>query len=193
MLRKVECDFEVMLPVKSIDKSGSVTKRQVATCLLYQLSDIKATEEYGYFLAVTELKSIGRGRPDESSKYVVFPVTACCRTFVPMNGEVMIGTVYAIKRVGVFLKCGPMSHIYLSCRKMPNYSFVGGKNPFFLSNDLSRVAKDTVIRFMVLAVRWRADEDRSRQFTVLATIDDAALGPIQLAGSDSMDFVESQS
>lgn len=94
---------------------------------------------------------------------------------------------YCIKELGVLLKCGPMSHVYLSCLKMPNYNFVNGKNQFFLSNDLSRIENGSVIRFMVFSVRWE-NEDRSGQFKILASIEDASLGPIQLAGSDSIDL-----
>lgn len=187
MLCEVECVLKVFFPVKSLDKGGLVAKSQIAARLLYQLSSIRATEECGYFLAVTELRSIGRGSPDESSMYVLFPVTISCRTFLPKKGEVMIGAVYSIQERGVFLKCGPMSFIYLSRQKMPNYNFVDGVNPFFLSNDLSRIEKGCVIRFMVFAVRWN-NVDRARQFQILATIEGASLGPVQLAGSEGMDL-----
>ncbi|KAL3507713.1 hypothetical protein ACH5RR_033095 [Cinchona calisaya] len=185
MLRVVEGVSEVAVPVESLDKVGLVTKSQIATRLLYQLSSFRATEECGYFLAVTELRSIGRGSPDELTKSVYFPVNFCCRTFIPKKGEVMVGTVYSVQDRGVFLNCGPMRFIYLSQLKMPNYSFVDGVNPFFLSNDLSRIEKDCAIRFMVVAVRWK---NMAREFHILATIEDASLGPIQLAGSDAMDL-----
>ena len=187
MLCEVERIFKVLFPVNSLNKSGLVAKSQIAARLLCQLSNIRVTEECGYFLAVTELRSIGRGVPDESSTYVLFPVTFCCRTFLPKRGEVMIGTVYYIHERGVFLKCGPMNFIYLSRLKMPNYNFIDGVNPFFLSNDLSRIEKDCVIRFMVFAVRWN-NRDRARHFHILATIDDASLGPVQLAGSEGLDL-----
>lgn len=185
MLCDAECCCQVIIPRKFLER-GPVYKGLIATRLLYQLSSVIATEKCGYFLAVTEVKSIGRGKPCESSTCIVFPVTFCCRTLIPKSDEIMTGTVHIVQRRGVFLKCGPMNQIYLSAQKMPNYQYIETESPpFFLSNDMSRIEKNVVIRFLIFAVRWK--EDKYRQFKILASIEGESLGPISLAGTDGME------
>ncbi|CAK9148321.1 unnamed protein product [Ilex paraguariensis] len=187
MLCEVECCYPVVIPAKSLDRSGLVPQSTIVTCLLKQLLNCKAAEECGYFLAVTNLKSIDNGKFNDSDKYLLFLVTFCCRTFLPVNGEVMLGVVQSIHRRGVFLKCGPMKYVYLSARKMPNYYYVDGKNPYFISDDLSRIENDVVIRFMVFGVRWTTKNQQvEREFMILATLEGDRLGPISLPGSDEL-------
>ncbi|KAI5649366.1 hypothetical protein M9H77_35371 [Catharanthus roseus] len=188
MLCDAECSCHVIIPVKFMEKGHPVLKGLVATRLLHQLSAVIATENCGYFLAVTKLKSIGRGKPCESSTCIIFPVTFCCRTLIPKNGEIMTGTVHIVQKRGVFLKCGPMNQIYLSSQKMPNYQYVETENPFFLSNDMSRIEKNGVVCFSVFAVRWK--EDKYRQFKILASIEGDSLGPVSLAGTDVIECYE---
>lgn len=188
MLCDVECLFHAVVPAKDLDSNGSVHQSLIITRLLKQLSNVKVTEDLGYFLAVTELKSIGNAKFDDSSKYILFPVTFVCRTFLPVNGEIMLGVVRKVHSSGVFLKCGPMNYVYLSSQKMPNYYYVpNGKNPFFSSDNLSRIEKDVVVRFRVFALRWTSRKNE-REIMILATLEGDCLGPISLAGSDEMEL-----
>ncbi|CAI9118292.1 OLC1v1019842C1 [Oldenlandia corymbosa var. corymbosa] len=187
MLLHIKFEMTVVFNVKSLEKVRIVPKSLIAARLLHHLSYIRAEEKHGYILAVTKVVKMGRGRKEPSSQYIHFPVTFWCRTFLPKDGDIMIGTVYFVTTSGVFLKCGPMSHLYLSARKMPNYSYVDGEKPHFLSNDHSRIEKDIVVRLKVFAVRW-VRSDSCKQFHILATIDESSLGPIQTAGCDGMDL-----
>ncbi|KAH0634209.1 DNA-directed RNA polymerase V subunit 7-like [Solanum tuberosum] len=184
------CDFEVRLyvvvPMEDIKKSGELPGSIVIRRLFSQLTFLRATEDCGYFLKVTKVKSVGSGKLLDSSKYIMFPVTFHSRTFLPKTGEVLVGIVIEVCRHGVFLKCGPMNSIYLSVRKMPNYNYVSGENPFFICNDQSRIENEVAVRFVVYAMRW--SRTLVRKFDVLASIDGDSLGPVSLNGFDGLEL-----
>ncbi|KAK4425561.1 DNA-directed RNA polymerase V subunit [Sesamum alatum] len=185
MLREVIFTKRVGIPVKNMDENREVLASVIANRLLKQLSNMKACE-YGYLLAVTKLISIGEGDNNFSSQHILFPVDFRCRTFIPVDGEVMTGIVHKINECGVFLKSGPMNMVYLSSRLMPNYYFVSGENPIYMREDSSKIEVGVVLRYMVFAVKWV--EDRWREFRVLATIDADGLGPVSLNGLDGIDL-----
>ena len=68
---------------------------------------------------------------------------------------------------------------------MSNYYYVPGVKPVFLSNEVSKIQKDVVVGFLVLAVRWI---NASRDFEMLASVDADSLGPVSLPGSDELDL-----
>ncbi|OMO95558.1 hypothetical protein COLO4_15784 [Corchorus olitorius] len=181
MFSEVELQREVKVHVGNLEKNGRVSQRSIVVRLLEDLFNEKASEVHGYFLSVTSLKSIGKGNVVDELGNIVFPVVFTCRTFKPSKGEVLQGVVRCICRGGVFLRCGPVRTIYLSAWKMPNYHYVPGEKPVFLSDELSKIDKDVVVCFLVLAVRWI---NTSREFQMLASLDANSLGPISLPGSD---------
>lgn len=183
MLRKVSGEHHIFVPVKSLDANGPVPKSLVVTYFLKQLSFWKAIEGFGYLLAVTKLKSIDNGKIDGMSKVVDFSVAFQCRTFLPVEGEVLVGVVRMVLTTGVFMKCGPANFIYLSVIKMPNYHYVPGEKPHFLSNDLSRIEKDVVVRFKVFATRWN---QQRREIDIIASLEGDGLGPVSLAGTEGV-------
>ncbi|XP_057475798.1 DNA-directed RNA polymerase V subunit 7-like isoform X2 [Actinidia eriantha] len=190
MFREMEVRGCVAISIKSLDRNGVVNQSSVVTRLLKELLLLKSTEEHGYFLAVTKLKSIGNGEFEEESRDIRFPVSVVCRTFLPVRGDIMLGVVHKIYRSGVFLQCGPMKFIYLSARKMPNFYHVQWKTKeVFMNDNLSRIENDVVIRFVVFATRWRKkDWNIEREFMILASIEGDGLGPVSLPGSDALDF-----
>ncbi|KAM3326683.1 DNA-directed RNA polymerase V subunit 7 isoform X2 [Capsicum chacoense] len=184
------CNFEISLfvvvPLEEIKDSGKHAGSIVIRRLFNQLKNIKAAEGCGYFLKITKVKSVGRGKLSNSSKYLMFPVTFYSCTFLPRTGEVLVGIVTKVSMGGVFLKCGPMNSIYLTRRKMPNYNYVSGENPFFLSDDQSRIENEVAVRFVVFGVRW--SRTRVREFNILASIDGDSLGPVSLNGFDGLEL-----
>ncbi|THF95067.1 hypothetical protein TEA_000162 [Camellia sinensis var. sinensis] len=190
MFREMEIRGRVAIPTKSLDRNGVVPQSSVVTGLLKELLLIKSTEEHGYFLAITELKSIGNGEFEDESGDVLFSVAFHCRTFLPVNGEIMLGVVHKIHRRGVFLRCGPMKYIYLSAQKMPNFYYAQWKTrEIFINDDHSRIENDVVIRFVVFAVRWRKKHwDIERDFMILASLEGDCLGPVSLPGSDELEL-----
>lgn len=185
MLREVVLTHQVAISIKSMDKNKEVLASYIVKCLLKQLSRIKACE-HGYFIAVTKLISIGRGDDKFSSKHILFPVDVCCRTFTPVDGEVMTGRVHIIGPRGVFLKSGPMNMVFLSPQKMPNYDYVSGNSPAFVGEDSSKIEMGVVVRYTVLAVRWI--QDQWNEFRVLASIASDGLGPVSLNGLDGIEL-----
>lgn len=174
---------------KNLDKNGLVLQRFIITRVLEAFSRIKASKDHGYYLAVTNVKSIGKGEMVDESGNVLFPVVFKCRTFMPMKGEILQGVVHRISRNGVFLRCGPLKYAFLSVRKMPNYQYIHGENPLFLNDELARIENDVVVRFSVLDVRWvEKMEDMRRDFVMLASLEGDSLGPISLCGYDEMDL-----
>ncbi|XP_059650737.1 DNA-directed RNA polymerase V subunit 7-like [Cornus florida] len=189
MFCEVECQVYVRIPTENLDRNYLVPQRTILSCLLKSMLIWKATKEHGYFLAVTKLKSIGKGEFEESSRSIFFPVAFFFRTFLPANGEIMHGVVNVVHRRGVFLKCGPIKYVYLSVRKMPNYYYVGGENPHFIKDDLSRIEKDVVILFTVFAVRWTKKRGEiEREFMILASLEGNGLGPVSMAGYEELDL-----
>lgn len=185
MLREVVLTHQVVISVKSVDKNKEVLASYIVERLLKQLSNAKACE-YGYLIAVTKLISIGRGDDKFCSEHILFPVDVCCRTFTPVDGEVMTGLVHNINHRGVFLKSGPMNMVYLSSQMMPNYYYVSGGNAAFVREDSSKIEIGVVVRYIVLAVRWI--QDKWNEFRVLASIASDGLGPVSLNGLDGIDL-----
>ncbi|XP_051127725.1 DNA-directed RNA polymerase V subunit 7-like [Andrographis paniculata] len=185
MLREIVFIRRVGIPVSSQQKNREVLASVLANALLKQLLNNKACE-YGYFLSVTKLISIGQGDNKFCSDFILFPIEFRCRLFLPVAGEVMTGVVHKMNLRGVFIRSGPMNCVYLSNQLMPNYNYVPGENPTFLGEDSSKIQVGVVIRYAVYAVRWI--EDRWREFRVLATIADDGLGPVSSNGLDGMDL-----
>ena len=75
MFREMEVRGRVTISTKSLDSNGVVSQSSVVTRLLKELLLLKSTEEHGYFLAVTKLKSIGNGEFEEESRDIRFPVS----------------------------------------------------------------------------------------------------------------------
>lgn len=185
MLREVVLTHQVVISVKSVGKNKEVLASYIIDRLLKQLSHGRACE-YGYLLAVTKVISIGCGDNKSSSEHILFPVDFRCRTFTPVDGEVLTGIVHKINHRGVFLKSGPMNIVFLSARLMPNYFYVLGESPTFVRDDSSKIEIGVVVRYLVFAVRWI--EDKWREFRVLASIASDGLGPVALNGLDGIDF-----
>lgn len=183
MFFEVELIRNVKVHARNLNKNGLVSRRSILACLLKDLLMEKASEDHGYFLAVTSLKRIVKGAIMDENR--VFVVVFTCRTFKPFEGEVLQGVVRWISRHGVFLRCGPVRNAYLSAWKMSNYHYVPGEEPAFLSNELSKIQMDVVVCFLVLAVRWK---NASRDFEMLASVDADSLGPVSLPGSDELDL-----
>ncbi|GFY84994.1 hypothetical protein Acr_03g0017680 [Actinidia rufa] len=190
MFHEMEVRGRVAISTKSLDSNGVVSQSSVVARLLKELLLLKSTEEHGYFLVVTKLKSIGNGEFEEESSDICFPVSVECRTFLPVRGEIMLGVVHQVYRSGVFLQCGPMKFIYLSARKMPNFYPVRWKTQeVFMNDNLSRIENDVVIRFVVFSTRWRKkDWNIEREFMILASMEGDGLGPVSLPGSDALDL-----
>ena len=96
---------DVKVHARNLNKNGLVSQRSILAFLLKDLFKEKASEDHGYFLAVTSLKSIGKGDMDESGN-IVFTVAFTCRIFKLFKGEVLQGVVLYISQHGVFLRCG---------------------------------------------------------------------------------------
>lgn len=189
MFGEVEFFVTVTILADSLDRNGLIPQRSIITCLLKDLLSLKASKDHGYFLAVTNLKSIGRGEVVNNSGDVLFPVVFNCRTFMPMKGEILLGIVHHTCRHGVLLRCGPVKYCFLSARKMPNYNYISEENPVFLSDGLARIENGVVVRFSVLDVRWIEKRwDMRRDFMMLASLVGDSLGPISLCGSDELDL-----
>lgn len=44
--------------------------------------------------------------------------------------------------------------MYLSHQKMADYKYVPGENPIFMNEKMSRIEKDSVVRFIVVGTRY---------------------------------------
>lgn len=190
MFREVELRRNVAIVAENLNKDVFLSRRYIVTQLLEDLLKEKATEEHGYFLAVTRLKKIGNGEIVDDSAHMSFPVLFNCRTFLPSKGEILQGVVHVIKRIGVLMRCGPLKYAFLSARKMPGYVYAYGKNAFFVNNELAKIEINVVVRFVVFGVRWIEEAAYAkREFQMLASIDGDFLGPVSLCGCEDLDLV----
>ena len=157
MYLKVQLPWNVIIPAENLDAKGLMLQRSIIVRLMENFATRKATKDLGYFLAVTTLESIGEGRVRQHTGDVLFPVVFSCITFKLFRGEILEGVVHKVLKHGVFLRCGPVENIYLSYLKMPDYRYVPGENPVFLSDKLSKIEK-VVIRFIVIGTKWLEEE-----------------------------------
>ena len=175
MFLKVQLPWNVIIPAENLDAKGLMLQRSIIVSLMNDFATRKATKDLGYFLAVTTLESIGEGRVRQQTGDVLFPVVFSGMTFKLNRGEILEGVVHKVLKHGVFLRCGPVENIYLSCLKMPDYRYVPGENPVFLNDKLSKIEKDVVVRFIVIGTKWMEVE---REFQALVSLEGDYLGPM---------------
>ncbi|XP_047334021.1 DNA-directed RNA polymerase V subunit 7-like [Impatiens glandulifera] len=191
MIREQEIQGGIILPSKNLKRKRWISKFEVITTVLKELLQLKSTAKHGYFLSVTNVKVEGEAIVKDNSDQIELPVTIFCRTLLPKTGDITTGVVHKVCRMGVLLRCGnPLNHVYLSAQKMVDYRYVRLKSSeIFMKKDCSRIAKGVVVRFVVFAVRWNAEHQvGKRELFVLASIEGDGLGPVSMAGSDSLDL-----
>ncbi|CAH2079172.1 unnamed protein product [Thlaspi arvense] len=196
MFSEVEMTRDVAICSKDL-KSQSPPHHQILSRLLEDLMCESASKEHGFHLGITAVKSIGNNKnkndDDHHQKQVLtFPVSFTCRTFMPVEGDVLQGVVYKVYSNGAFIRPGPLRHAYLPAVKMPAYRYFPAgseeEKACFRREDLTKIAAGVVVRFKVLAVRFveSRPHEKGNDVHVLVTLedDDDTLGPISLAGPD---------
>ncbi|KAH0665663.1 hypothetical protein KY285_026869 [Solanum tuberosum] len=58
---------------------------------------------------------------------------------------------------------------------MADYKYVPGENPIFMNEKMSRIEKDTVVRFIVVGARYVKVE---KEFQAVGSLEGDYLGPI---------------
>lgn len=175
MYLKVQLPWNVIIPAEHLDVKGLMLQRSIIVRLLEDFASKKATKDLGYLLAVTTLENIGEGKVRQHTGDVLFPVVFSGITFKIFRGEILEGVVHKVLKHGVFMRCGPIEHIYLSYMKMPDYRYVPGENPVFLNEKMSKIEKDAVVRFIVIGTKWLEAE---REFQALVSLEGDYLGPV---------------
>ncbi|KAK1324436.1 hypothetical protein QJS10_CPA01g01516 [Acorus calamus] len=176
MFLEVEISGNVFLPPSELDKQGLILHRSIIFHLLEDIARKKATQDHGYFVAVTTLNQVNNGRIREDEGNVRFPVTYNCITFKPFKGEILEGNVKQIMKHGVFMSCGPVDTVFIAAQKMEDYQYVAGDSPMFISQRRPKIEIGSIIRFMVLGTKWVETE---RAFQVLGSLSGDFLGPVR--------------
>lgn len=188
MFLDVELAREVAICANHL--KGQSPQQQILRRLLQDLIREKACKEHGFYLGITAIKSISNNNDNHEADVLTFPVSFTCRTFLPARGEILQGVVNRVLSNGAFIRSGPLRYAYLSSLKMPEYQYVSSVSddemPYFQKDDLSKIAVGVVVRFAVMAVRFKERPNQRRNdFYVLATMEgDDTLGPISLTGPD---------
>ncbi|KAK8945410.1 hypothetical protein KSP40_PGU006688 [Platanthera guangdongensis] len=173
---EVEMQGNVVVHPDQLDSKGLLLRKGIILRLLEDIACRKASQEHGYYIAVTALNSVAEGRVQELTGDVVFPVSFNCITLKPSKGEILLGTVDKVLRHGIFLKSGPIENIFLSEKKMEDYKFVMSEEPKFINDrQQSRMENGSRVRFKVLGIKWM---EWDRGFQMLATLTGDFLGPI---------------
>ncbi|VVA98672.1 unnamed protein product [Arabis nemorensis] len=174
MFIKVKLPGSVTIPAEDMDK-GLILQRAILIRLLNAFASKKATNDLGYFIALTTLEEIGEGKIREHTGEILFPVVFSGITFKLFRGEITRGVVHKVFKSGVLLRCGPCENIYLSNLKMTGYKYIPGESPIFVNENMSRIQIDSTVRFIVIATEWKEAE---REFFALASIEGDYLGPV---------------
>lgn len=175
MYLKSRLSWNVIIPAENLDIEGLMLQKAIVVRLLEDFASKKATKNLGYFIAVSTMEKIGEGKVRQHTGDVLFPVDFSCITFNIFRGEILEGVVHKILKHGVFLRCGPTDKIYLSHQKMSDYKYVPGENPIFMNEKMSRIERDTVVRFIVVGARYVEAE---KEFQAVVSLDGDYLGPI---------------
>ncbi|XP_009622173.4 DNA-directed RNA polymerase V subunit 7 [Nicotiana tabacum] len=175
MYLKSRLSWNVIIPAENLDIEGLMLQKAIVVRLLEDFASKKATKNLGYFIAVTTMEKIGEGKVRQHTGDVLFPVDFSCITFNIFRGEILEGVVHKILKHGVFLRCGPTDKIYLSHQKMSDYKYVPGENPIFMNEKMSRIERDTVVRFIVVGARYVEAE---KEFQAVVSLEGDYLGPI---------------
>ncbi|KAI0493495.1 hypothetical protein KFK09_023613 [Dendrobium nobile] len=167
---------DIVVPFHMLDLERLPLPKVILLNLLHRISCRKASNEHGYYIAITTLNTISELHQDEDTGAILFTVSLSCTTVKPCKGEILIGTVTRILEDGIILKSGPMNNILLSETRMNDYELDMSEEPMFLKvNGLSYIKKGTKVRFKVLDIKWI---EREKEFIIWATILDDYLGPI---------------
>ncbi|KAK4710843.1 hypothetical protein R3W88_005356 [Solanum pinnatisectum] len=175
MYLKSQLSWNVIIPAENLDVEGLMLQKAIVIRLMDDFAAKKASKNLGYFMALTTLERIGKGKVREHTGDVLFLVEFSCVTFKIFHGEILEGVVDKILKHGVFLRCGPTDKVYLSYQKMVDYKYVPGENPIFMIEKMSRIEKDTVVRFIVVGARYVEVE---KEFQAVVNLEGDYLGPI---------------
>ncbi|KAH7522189.1 hypothetical protein FEM48_Zijuj07G0112000 [Ziziphus jujuba var. spinosa] len=154
MFLKAQFTWNVAIPAETLSVEEQVLQKAIFIHLLDDFATKKATKDHEYFLAVTTLDKIGKGKVRQNAGELLFPVDFSAITFKVFKGEIIEGIVN---------------------KKMQDYKYIAGENPFVLSNKSSKIEKDVVVRCVVLGTKW-AEADR--EFSMLVSMDGDRLGPV---------------
>ncbi len=81
---------------------GPNYQQHIHTKLLAEV-DGKCNGRFGFIIAVTDLKSVGRGKVQEGTGSVVFPVKFTAIVFRPFKDEIVDGVVSTVLNVRFFI------------------------------------------------------------------------------------------
>ncbi|KAI0493494.1 hypothetical protein KFK09_023612 [Dendrobium nobile] len=173
---EIEMNEDITVPFHMLDLERLPLPKVILLNLLHRIGRRKASQEHGYYIAITTLNTISELLRDEDSSVILFAVSLNCTAVKPCKGEILIGTVTKIMEDGIMLKSGPMENILLPETMMNDYELNMSEETMFLKvNGLSYMKKDTKVRFKVLDIQWA---ERNKEFNIWATILGDYLGPI---------------
>ncbi|KAL3506041.1 hypothetical protein ACH5RR_031423 [Cinchona calisaya] len=173
MFLKSQLSWNISIPPEELHLDALKLRKSIYVRLLAEFAEKKATEELGYFIAVTTVDKVGEGIVRHSGE-VVFPVDFSCITFKVFTGEVLRGVVHKIYKHGIFLRCGPLENVFISNETMPGYCYVPGENPIFM-RDTSKIEKDAEVRFVVIEQTFQED---TKEFRAVGGLEGDFLGPM---------------
>ena len=137
MFLQVQVSWDVTISRENLQPEGLMLQWAIIIRLLNDFAVKKATQDEGYFLAVTTLEKTGEGKFEQLIGDVLFLVVFNAITFKIFKGEILEGVVHKVLKHGFFMRCGPIENVFLSNFKMPDYVYVPGENPCFMSDKMS--------------------------------------------------------
>eukprot|EP01111_Echinosteliopsis_oligospora_P004385 TRINITY_DN1705_c0_g1_i1.p1 TRINITY_DN1705_c0_g1~~TRINITY_DN1705_c0_g1_i1.p1 ORF type:complete len:173 (+),score=31.96 TRINITY_DN1705_c0_g1_i1:55-573(+) len=116
--------------------------------------------QYGFIITVITVDTIGKGKVQEGTGFVVFPVKFKAIVFKPFKGEVLDAVVTQVSKMGFFAEAGPLQ-IFVSTHLIPSHLvFDPHSNPpsFIAKDETVRICKDNEVRVKIVGTRVDATE-----------------------------------
>ncbi|KAH0452479.1 hypothetical protein IEQ34_019778 [Dendrobium chrysotoxum] len=173
---EIKMQEDVVVPFRMLTFTSLPPRGVILLNLLKKIYGRKASEDNGYYIAVTSLNTISELQINEVTGDAFLPVYFNCTTVKPCIGEILIGTVITIMESGIFLKSGPMKDIYLSKIMMEGYENSLSEEPMFIKvKGLSYMKIGTKVRFRIFDIKWIKS---LKVFHIMVTILGDYLGPL---------------
>jgi len=127
---------------------------------LHQEVEGTCSGRYGFIITVTAVENLGKGKVQEGTGLIVFPVRFKAIVFKPFKDEVVDAVVTQVNKMGFFAEAGPLQ-IFVSNHLIPQDMHFDPQSapPAFVSEDESmKIAKDDEVRLKIIGTRLDASE-----------------------------------
>lgn len=131
---------------------------QLVRHALYQQVEGTCSGAHGYIVAVLSIDSVERGRVQEGTGSVVFPMRFTAVLLKVFKNEVVDAVVANVNKMGFFAQVGPLQ-VFISSHLVPSeYKFDAAGVPPCYASDTARIGPGDLVRLKIVGVRVDTSE-----------------------------------